>query len=91
MEDNKKQLLEEEKEAQEEAPPPPAAAADPPNSGGGWGGWGFSPLSVFSDLQKAAEEISRNVCSFSLSSYISYMCILPFSLVLLDLGFLNSC
>lgn len=26
--------------------------------GGGWGGWGFS--SVFSDLQKAAEEISRN-------------------------------
>lgn len=25
---------------------------------GGWGGWGFS--SVFSDLQKAAEEISRN-------------------------------
>eukprot|EP00262_Sarcandra_glabra_P004533 TRINITY_DN15614_c0_g1_i1.p1 TRINITY_DN15614_c0_g1~~TRINITY_DN15614_c0_g1_i1.p1 ORF type:complete len:507 (+),score=127.88 TRINITY_DN15614_c0_g1_i1:104-1624(+) len=27
---------------------------------GGWGGWGFSPLSVFSDLQKAAEEISRN-------------------------------
>ncbi|CAL1372493.1 unnamed protein product [Linum trigynum] len=26
--------------------------------GGGWGGWGFS--SVLSDLQKAAEEISRN-------------------------------
>ncbi|EPS69314.1 hypothetical protein M569_05452, partial [Genlisea aurea] len=33
-------------------------------SGGGWGGWGFSPLSYLSDLQKsvtvAAEEISRN-------------------------------
>ncbi|XP_076949076.1 uncharacterized protein LOC143621594 [Bidens hawaiensis] len=29
------------------------------NTGGGWG-WSFSPLSVLSDLQKAAEEISRN-------------------------------
>ncbi|KAI3789360.1 hypothetical protein L2E82_02153 [Cichorium intybus] len=29
------------------------------NSGGGWG-WGFSAFSVLSDLQKAAEEISRN-------------------------------
>ncbi|CAN1278351.1 hypothetical protein LINPERPRIM_LOCUS16615 [Linum perenne] len=30
--------------------------------GGGWGGWGgFSPFTVLSDLQKAAEEISRNV------------------------------
>ncbi|KAL9231612.1 hypothetical protein vseg_006816 [Gypsophila vaccaria] len=28
--------------------------------GGGWSGWGFSPLSYLSDLQKAAEEISRN-------------------------------
>ncbi|KAI3712233.1 hypothetical protein L1987_70784 [Smallanthus sonchifolius] len=28
-------------------------------AGGGWG-WGFSPLSVLSDLQKAAEEISRS-------------------------------
>ncbi|KAI3803678.1 hypothetical protein L1987_31838 [Smallanthus sonchifolius] len=28
-------------------------------AGGGWG-WSFSPLSVLSDLQKAAEEISRN-------------------------------
>ncbi|GAY58249.1 hypothetical protein CUMW_185610 [Citrus unshiu] len=26
---------------------------------GGWGGWGFSPFSVLSDLQKAAQEISR--------------------------------
>lgn len=32
-----------------------------PKSSGGWG-WGFS---VLSDLQKAAEEISRNVCSHS--------------------------
>lgn len=40
---------------------PPVAGAD----GGNWGGWGFSPLSILSDLQKAAavaaEEISRNV------------------------------
>lgn len=28
---------------------------------GGWGGWGFSPFSVLSDLQKAAQEISRSV------------------------------
>ncbi|KAG1341775.1 hypothetical protein COCNU_05G000040 [Cocos nucifera] len=28
--------------------------------GGGWGAWGISSLSVFSDLQKAAEEISRH-------------------------------
>ncbi|WOK92231.1 hypothetical protein Cni_G00922 [Canna indica] len=28
--------------------------------GGGWGGWGISSFSVFSDLQKAAEEISKN-------------------------------
>ncbi|XP_021896741.1 uncharacterized protein LOC110813789 [Carica papaya] len=33
---------------------------EPPKAtGGGWG-WGFSALSVLSDLQKAAEEISRN-------------------------------
>uniref|UniRef100_A0A2P2JGJ1 Uncharacterized protein n=1 Tax=Rhizophora mucronata TaxID=61149 RepID=A0A2P2JGJ1_RHIMU len=40
-----------------EDPPPP----EQPNSGGGgWGGWGFSPFSVLSDLQKTAEDISRN-------------------------------
>lgn len=33
-------------------------AETPPKNTGGWG-WGFS---VLSDLQKAAEEISRNVC-----------------------------
>lgn len=37
----------------------PQVTLPTPSSGrGGWGGWGFS--SVFSDLQKAAEEISRN-------------------------------
>lgn len=56
--------LVEEKAREEKGEPiveqPPAAT---PKSGG-WGGWGFSPLSVLSDLQKAAtvaaEEISRN-------------------------------
>uniref|UniRef100_A0A2C9UFV4 DUF7798 domain-containing protein n=1 Tax=Manihot esculenta TaxID=3983 RepID=A0A2C9UFV4_MANES len=42
------------------SPPPP----EPKTSRGGWGGWGFSPgfspFSVLSELQKAAEEISRN-------------------------------
>ncbi|CAA2988729.1 Hypothetical predicted protein [Olea europaea subsp. europaea] len=42
-----------------------AAVEQPKESGsGGWSGWGFSPLSYLSDLQKAAtvaaEEISRN-------------------------------
>ncbi|KAE8008427.1 hypothetical protein FH972_004941 [Carpinus fangiana] len=47
-----------EEEAKSEAAPAPAPA---PKSG--WGGWGFSPLSVLSDLQKAAEEISRNAAA----------------------------
>ncbi|KAG7579280.1 hypothetical protein ISN45_Aa03g034380 [Arabidopsis thaliana x Arabidopsis arenosa] len=34
----------------------------PPKSTGGWG-WGFSGFSVLSDLQKAAEEISRNAAA----------------------------
>ena len=55
-------LPEEKKEAEE---PPPQQQQQ---SGGGWGGWGFSPLSYLSDLQKAAavaaEEISRNVRKF---------------------------
>ncbi|KAK9286813.1 hypothetical protein L1049_015218 [Liquidambar formosana] len=62
MEENKKSPQEEEeveKEEEEVAAPPPSKGG-----GGGWGGWGFSPLSVLSDLQKAAtvaaEEISRN-------------------------------
>ncbi|KAF5951684.1 hypothetical protein HYC85_009628 [Camellia sinensis] len=69
MEDNTSKSPKEEKEKpQEVAPPPPEEAAAPPpkqgGGGGGWGGWGFSPFSVLSDLQKAAtvaaEEISRN-------------------------------
>lgn len=55
MEEEKQQLKEEKAPLQQAEAEAPAA-----NSGGGWGGgWGFS--SVFSDLQKAAEEISRNV------------------------------
>ncbi|XP_068654465.1 uncharacterized protein [Aristolochia californica] len=43
----------------------PQEKKDPPVAPSkGWGGWGFSPLSLLSDLQKAAadaaEEISRN-------------------------------
>ncbi|GMN37521.1 hypothetical protein TIFTF001_006881 [Ficus carica] len=40
-----------------------AAAAQKSSGGGGWGGWGFSSFSVLSDLQKAAEEISRNAAA----------------------------
>lgn len=53
MEEDKQPLKEEKEEAKTQA------EAAPVKSGGGWGGWGFS--SVFTDLQKAAEEISRNV------------------------------
>lgn len=49
--------IEEDGGVKEEAPPKTSAGG-----GGGWGGWGFSAFSVLSDLQKAAEEISRNVC-----------------------------
>lgn len=64
-----------ESEVKPEAEEIPTAVAENPSSenetapGGGWGGWGFSPLSYLSDLQKAAtvaaEEISRNVCAFT--------------------------
>ena len=49
---------EEEEEAKSKAPKKASGGGD---GGGGGGGWGFSTLSVFSDLQKATEEISRNV------------------------------
>lgn len=56
-----KQNDDEEVAEQRQGPEPPVAGA----GGGNWGGWGFSPLSFLSDLQKAAnvaaEEISRNV------------------------------
>ena len=48
---------EEEEEAKSKAPKKASGGGD----GGGGGGWGFSTLSVFSDLQKATEEISHNV------------------------------
>ncbi|KAI4298417.1 hypothetical protein L6164_031980 [Bauhinia variegata] len=66
MDEKEMSLNQEEKKVAEEkqtkiAPPPTK------NGGGGWGGWGFSPLSVLSDLQKAAavaaEEISRNAAA----------------------------
>ncbi|XP_051146955.1 uncharacterized protein LOC127262349 [Andrographis paniculata] len=66
MTDDAKKASESEiKAAGEEATVSDAAESVPvPESGGGWGGWGFSPLSYLSDLQKAAavaaEEISRN-------------------------------
>ncbi|KAJ9152924.1 hypothetical protein P3X46_026431 [Hevea brasiliensis] len=70
MEENKSSPMKEDKQPQEQeaeqkqeraaekssSPPPP----DPKTNGGGWVGWGFSPFSVLSDLQKAAEDISRN-------------------------------
>lgn len=55
---------------EEEGNQSPSNEEEKPQGGGGkggWGGWGISSLSVFSDLQKAAEEISRHVrvcCSF---------------------------
>ncbi|KAK9942232.1 hypothetical protein M0R45_007908 [Rubus argutus] len=57
MEEDKQPLKEEKEEAKTQA----EAEAAPVKSGGGWGGWGFS--SVFTDLQKAAEEISRNAAA----------------------------
>ncbi|EXB63670.1 hypothetical protein L484_027013 [Morus notabilis] len=67
MEEERQPLKEEKKAPQEggevagetekkESTAPPQKSG----GGGGWGGWGFSPFSVLSDLQKAAEEISRN-------------------------------
>ena len=73
MEEENKQLLNDEKDKEEVKPKPQTeeeevkseapkkASGGGGGGGGGWGGWGFSTLSVFSDLQKAAEEISRNV------------------------------
>ncbi|KAK4562956.1 hypothetical protein RGQ29_005438 [Quercus rubra] len=74
MEEENKQLLKDEKDKEEVKPKPqteeeeakseaPKKASGGGGGGGGWGGWGFSTLSVFSDLQKAAEEISRNAAA----------------------------
>ena len=62
------QEIEEESRVNVEAP---SRSSGGGGGGGGWGGWGFSAFSVLSDLQKAAEEISRNVC-------ILYLFLLPF-------------
>ena len=63
--DEKKESRMAEKEVAEEQEARVAAPSPETGGGGSWGGWGFSPLSVLSDLQKAAavaaEEISRNV------------------------------
>lgn len=45
-------------EVDNKATPQPPPRNETGGGGGGWGGWGFS---IFSDLHKAAEEISRNV------------------------------
>ena len=55
---SKPQTEEEEEEAKSKAPKKASGGGD---GGGGGGGGGFSTLSVFSDLQKATEEISHNV------------------------------
>ncbi|GAB2246689.1 hypothetical protein Droror1_Dr00006571 [Drosera rotundifolia] len=46
---------------------PAAAAAEAGDGGGGWGGWGLSSWSYISDLQKAAQEISRNAAAVAKS------------------------
>lgn len=73
MEEENKHSPKDEKETEQQplkASSEEGAKSEAPKSG--WGGWGFSPLSVLSDLQKAAEEISRNVrillLTFPLSS-----------------------
>ncbi|KAH0892112.1 hypothetical protein HID58_054541 [Brassica napus] len=60
MEEDDKQSHEGEKEPihREDA----ENAESPPKNAGGWG-WGFSGFSVLSDLQKAAQDISRNAAA----------------------------
>ena len=58
---SKPQTEEEEEEEEEAKLKAPKKASGGGDGGGGGGGWGFSTLSVFSDLQKATEEISHNV------------------------------
>lgn len=65
MEEDKQIPHEEEPVRREEPEKSTGEDAEAPlKNTGGWG-WGFSGFSVLSDLQKAAEEISRNVCSDS--------------------------
>ena len=72
MEEENKQLLNDERDKEAVKPKPqteeeevkseaPKKASGGGDGGEGGGGWGFSTLSVFSNLQKATEEISHNV------------------------------
>ncbi|KAG2298139.1 hypothetical protein Bca52824_034611 [Brassica carinata] len=58
-EDDKQQSHEGEKEPIQKVD---AETDPPPQNTGGWG-WGFSGFSVLSDLQKAAQDISRNAAA----------------------------
>jgi hypothetical protein len=65
MHEEKSSLVKEEPVRGEEPEIEKLTVADvdaPPKSTGGWG-WGFSGFSVLSDLQKAAEDISRNAAA----------------------------
>ena len=53
--------MEEEEEEGRKSPPKNQEEKPQGGGGGGWGSWGISSFSMFSDLQKAAEDISRNV------------------------------
>lgn len=59
-------MEEDDKQSHEEGEKEPIQREEsPPQNAGGWG-WGFSGFSVLSDLQKAAQDISRNVMDFDL-------------------------
>lgn len=60
-------------------PQPQPQAKSEAGGGGGWGGWG---LSIFSDLHKAAEEISRNV-----NSFVTFLLFFKHTLIILFLVF----
>ena len=49
---------------EQQQPPPKQENNNNSGGGGGWGWGGFSAFSVLSDLQKAAEDISRNVIKY---------------------------
>ena len=63
MEDSKNPPINEDKEESQQE-----EKKEESQTSSGWGGgWGFSAFSVLSDLQKKAEEISRNVSPLFLS------------------------
>lgn len=65
-------------EVDDKATPQPQAKSEA-GGGGGWGGWGFS---IFSDLHKAAEEISRNV-----NPFVTFLLFLKLTLIIFFLVF----